>query len=313
VRILVANKYLYPRGGDCIYTLRLMKLLAKSGHTVIPFSMQHPENIKTEYDRYFVPHIDFREELKRFGVGNIVRVISRSIVNTQALRLFEDLIRKTKPDVVHLNNIHHQLTPAIATVPSKYGIPVVWTLHDYTFYCPDSTFLRRGEICTKCARGNYAQAVIHRCKKGSLGASLLAALECTLFKPRRLSKFVNRFICPSRFVADTMVEHGLPADKVTIIPNCLEIHQPHSKGEDYFLYVGRLSAEKGVSILLDAITRLRRGRLLIAGDGAQRDYLHRYCQQLKLSNVDFLGQQAPDRVRELLSGCRAFIVPSICW
>ncbi|OQX91556.1 MAG: hypothetical protein B6D58_07455, partial [candidate division Zixibacteria bacterium 4484_95] len=140
MKILIANKYLYPRGGDCLYTLRLMKLLTDAGHTVIPFSMHHPQNIKTDYDRYFVPYIDFREELKRFDIKSAIKVVSRSIYNAKAVELMQQVIEDHHPDIIHLNNIHHQLTPAILKWPAKYNIPVVWTLHDYILSCPDNTF-----------------------------------------------------------------------------------------------------------------------------------------------------------------------------
>ena len=188
MRIIVANKYLYPRGGDCIYTLRLMELLTSKGHEVIPFSMHHPQNIKTPYDRYFVPYIDFREELAKKGIKNALTVFKRAIVNSHAVEMLDKLIRITKPDLVHLNNIHHQLTPAIIESPASHNIPIVWTLHDYTLNCPDSTFLRNGNNCCKCAKGNYLHAVVHRCKKKSFGASLIAAIECGLHTPSKISR-----------------------------------------------------------------------------------------------------------------------------
>jgi len=311
--IIVANKYLYPRGGDCLYTLRLMDLLSRKGHTVIPFSMHHPQNHKTTYDDYFVPHIDFREELKHAGFKNTPRVISRAIANFEAARLMRKLIEKYRPDIIHLNNIHHQLTPAILNGPAKYNIPVVWTLHDYILNCPDNTFLRQGKICTKCADGNNIHAIIHRCKKGSLGASIIAALESTIYNPRKLAKTVKKFIAPSRFLADLLVNHGLPKNKVTSIPNFLPVAEIEFTGHDYFLYVGRLSSEKGVDILLDAFKRLKIGKLIIAGDGPKREQLEKKALDMNIKNVEFVGHQSPESIIRLLAGCLAVILPSICW
>ncbi len=313
MRVLIANKFLYPRGGDCLYTLRLMNLLSEAGHTVIPFTMHHPQNQKTAYDDYFVPHIDFREELKSFRPQNALRVISRAIVNTQAAELMEKLIKDVRPDIIHLNNIHHQLTPAILKGPARYNIPVVWTLHDYILNCPDNTFLRNGKICTRCADGNNIHAIIHRCKKGSLAASVIAALENTIYNPRKLAGSVKKFIAPSRFLAELLVNHGLPRDQVTNLPNFLPPLEIESTGNDYFLYIGRLSSEKGVDILLEAFSRLKLGKLIIAGDGPDRGLLEKKALNMSIENVKFIGHQSPDSVIKLLAGCLAVILPSIWW
>ncbi|MCP4582569.1 MAG: glycosyltransferase family 4 protein [candidate division Zixibacteria bacterium] len=312
LKIVIANKYLYPRGGDCLYTLRLMELLEKAGHTVIPFSMHHPENIKTDYDRYFVKHIDFREELKRFGIKNSIEVASRAIVNSEAAFLMSKLIDECQPDLVHLNNIHHQLTPEIIKAPARYNIPIVWTHHDYTLFCPDHVFLRDGKVCKKCINGQNIHAVINRCKKGSLGASLIAALECWYHNPRKLARQVDRFITPSKFLADIMLNHGIPEAQVTHFPNFLPSAEIDSTGNDYFLYFGRLSSEKGVNILLEAFKNLNQGKLIVAGDGPELDNLKSKAGKLGVRGVDFIGHQSPDSIIKLLSGCIAGLVPSIC-
>ncbi|MEE9552859.1 MAG: glycosyltransferase family 4 protein [candidate division Zixibacteria bacterium] len=313
MRILIANKYLYPRGGDCLYTLRLMDLLRDAGHEVIPFSMSHPENVKTGFEKYFVPYIDFREELGKFGFNSAVKVTSRSIINKQAAALMERIIIDHKPDIVHLNNIHHQLTPSILEPAVKQNIPIVWTLHDYILTCPNHNHLRSGSICTKCAGGNNAHALIHRCKKRSFGASLLAALESTYYSPEKLSNMVNKFICPSRFMADFLIDNGLPPGRVTNIPNFLPSIKTEDRGHDYFLYFGRLSGEKGIDILLEAMSLLKKGKLIIAGDGPDGEKLMLKAKTLGLSNVEFIGRKTPESIIELLSECLAVIMPSICW
>ncbi len=313
MKILIANKYLYPRGGDCLYTLRLMDLLKSNGHEVIPFSMSHPENVRTGFEKYFVPYIDFREELKKFGVNSAVKVTSRSVVNKQAAALMERIILDHKPDIVHLNNIHHQLTPSILEPVTKRNIPIVWTLHDYILTCPNHNHLRNGSVCIKCADGHNAHALIHRCKKGSFGASLLAALESSHYNPEKLSGMVNKFICPSRFMADFLIDSGFPPGRVTNIPNFLPSIKSESRGQDYFLYFGRLSGEKGIDVLLEAMTILGKGRLIIAGSGPDGERLRYKAENLGLNNIEFVGRKTPESIIELLSGCLAVIMPSICW
>ncbi len=313
MKIVVANKYLYPRGGDCMYTLQLIDLLRRKSHAVVPFSMHHSENITTEYERYFVPHIDFREELRAVSPQSAWRVLSRAIVNREAVRRFRQLLEDVEPDIVHLQNIHHQLTPAIIDVPYQMDIPVVWTLHDYILHCPDHTFLRNGKICDLCSGGAYINAVIHRCKKGSLAASLVAGLESAVYAPHKLATKVAWFLCPSQFLASVLTKNGIPRNQVDHVPNFLPVSEITSTGQDYFLFVGRLSGEKGIDTLLDAFHRLGAGRLLIVGDGPERARLEALVTGKNIRGVEFLGRQSPDRVRELLAGCLASVVPSTCW
>jgi len=313
MKILIANKYLYPRGGDCIYTMRLMELLKEKGHTVIPFSMKHPENMKTDYDDYFVPYIDFREQLKRFSVNSAVKVASRAIINSTAVKLMEKLIEDTKPDVVHLVNIHHQLTPAIIRVPNSFNIPVVWRMCDYTLFCPDHLFLRNGKVCNKCADGAFYNAIKYKCKKNSFGASLIAALECSLYPPRKLAKMVDKFICPSMFMANVLSQYGIPEERIEHIATFFNSADCKSYGDEYFLYVGRLSHEKGVDVLIDAFAQLKGGRLIIVGDGPQKDDLKTKVKNRGIDNIDFAGYKSRREVDKLMGGALAVIVPSTCW
>jgi glycosyltransferase involved in cell wall biosynthesis len=311
LKIVLANKFMYPKGGDCLYTLRLMTLLKENGHTVIPFAMNHPLNLTAGYEKYFAPYIEFNEELKKRGLLNALKVSSRAVVNFRAAKLMKQLIKDHRPDIVHLQNIHHQLTPAIATAAASCGVPVVWTLHDYILNCPNDNFFRQGKVCTKCAKGNNIHAVINKCKKNSLGASLLAAFECTFYNPRRLAKHISRFICPSQFMANMLCRSGVVSEKVSVIPNFLPDAEIRSSGNDYFLYCGRLTPEKGVVTLLEAFEKFGHGELRIAGDGPQREYLQNRVKQSGNKNIHFLGHQTPHEIERLLAGCRAVIVPSV--
>lgn len=313
MKIVLVNKYFYPRGGDCLYTLRLMSLLQNNGHTVIPFGMSHPRNIKTEYDKYFVSYIDFNDELRKRTIVNSLKVVSRAVVNLEAARAINRLIDDTKPDLIHLQNIHHQLTPSIIIAAAQKHIPIVWTLHDYILTCPNDNFFHDGNICTRCASGNNIHAVINKCKKGSLGASILAALECTIYHRMRLENYIAKFICPSRFMADILTENGTPPSKITVIPNFLPVSETPSVGEDYFFYAGRMKAEKGVEVLLNAFSKIDNARLLLAGDGPNLKSFQELARDLRLQNIEFLGNQSPSEIQKLLAGCRASIVPSIIY
>jgi glycosyltransferase involved in cell wall biosynthesis len=311
MKIVLANKFFYPKGGDCLYTLRLMKLLQNNGHTVIPFGMNHPQNISTGHEKYFVPYIDFNDELKKHGITNALKVASRAVVNSTAAQYIRRLIDDNQPDIVHLQNIHHQLTPAIAVAAKSCGVPVVWTMHDYILACPNDNLLRDGKICTECVKGANYPMVLHRCKKDSFGASILAALERTIYNPKHLEKVVSNFICPSKFMAGILRQTGISQNKITALPNFLIPSNTISTGDEYFLYIGRLTIEKGVDTLIDAFGKTNRSKLIIAGEGPLGDQLKLKVVKADYKNISFVGHQSPENIQKLLAGCLASIVPSI--
>ena len=138
MKILLANKFYYRRGGDCIYMLNLEQMLKAHGHEVAVFAQQFPENIETPWSKYFPSQMTGLKAFKRpFGDG-------------ETKRKFTQLLDDFKPDVVHLNNIHTQLSPVIAEIAHKKGVRVVWTLHDYKLLCPRYDCMRGSDNCELC-------------------------------------------------------------------------------------------------------------------------------------------------------------------
>lgn len=138
MRILLTNKFYYRRGGDCIYMLNLEQLLKEHGHEVAVFAMDYPENIDTPWEKYFPSNMTGLKPLTRpFG-------------DNETRRKFTRLLDDFKPDVVHLNNIHTQLSPVIAEIAHRRGVRVVWTLHDYKLLCPRYDCMRNGNNCELC-------------------------------------------------------------------------------------------------------------------------------------------------------------------
>lgn len=124
MKVLLANKFYYRRGGDCVCTLNLEQLLKDHNHDTAVFAMQHPENFPTPWSKYFPSEI-------RFSPGpNILETFRRPFGSKEVKRKFNALLDDFQPDVVHLNNIHTQLSPLIAELAHRRGIKVVWTLHD---------------------------------------------------------------------------------------------------------------------------------------------------------------------------------------
>src|SRR5574344_1825174 len=247
MKILLANKFYYRRGGDCIYTMNLEKMLREKGHEVAVYAMQYPENEKSEWLGYWPTNMTKLDAFTRpFGTRQVVKRFSR---------LMDDF----KPDVVHLNNIHTQLSPVIAELAHRRGIRVVWTLHDYKLLCPAYTLYSKGKPCEDCLNGAEPHCFKKRCVKDSALASFIAEREARRWNRPLLNDITDAFICPSAFMARKMQDGGFAAEKLHILHNFIDANKltgekPAAKMQ--YCYVGRLSVEKGVDTLLSVAAAL---------------------------------------------------------
>ncbi|HEX9636000.1 MAG TPA: glycosyltransferase family 4 protein [Acidobacteriota bacterium] len=313
MKILLANKFYYSRGGDATYTLALEQALGARGHTVIPFAMDHPQTLPTPYRRHFAPPVDFVALLERGGLRAGWRAARSAIYSRAAAAALERLLAETRPQIAHAQNIHHQLSPAIFPALKRHGLPLVWTLHDYAPLCPNDNFFTHGAPCERCKVHRFYQCVRWRCKKGSLGASLIAALAAATHHGLGLYRHVDRVICPSRFLHGKLLEFGWPAERLVHLPYLLSpqaFERPALARGAVVVYAGRLAQEKGVDVLLRAAARAKL-RVLIAGDGPERARLERLVEELGLGYTPFLGHLEASRLRELVAGAAAVAVPSL--
>jgi glycosyltransferase involved in cell wall biosynthesis len=308
----MCNKFLFADGGPERYMLELSQMLEKQGNQVVYFAMHHPENIKTEYSKYFVRQV-FLANPKRESILEKMKTGLRIIYSTEAKKKIEKLICEHKPDLAHLHNIYHQISPSILPVLRKKGIPVIMSLHDYKLVCPNYRLMTQGEVCEKCNSSKYYQAVFHRCVKDSLSASLLNCLEMYIHKFLNFyEKNVDFFISPSLFMREKLSEFGLNRSKIFYLPPWVkEIKStPSYTFSDFFLYFGKISKEKGVETLIQAMEKTKEGELLIAGQGEEKDRLQNYVNQNRIDNVKFLGFVERPKLNELIRACRFVVLPS---
>lgn len=311
----MVNKFFYNRGGAETYVFNLSNLLEKEGHRVIPFSMNDTQNKQTPYSKYFVNNIDFVDSLGKFGLATGAKVAYKSVYSLEAKRKIEQLIGDTKPDIAHLHNIHYHLTPSIIRVLKKNNIPIVWTLHDYTLICPNTHFLSNGKVCEKCKRRRYFYAPLTRCKKGSFGASLLACIDSYTHSLMTTYSFVDKFISPSKFLRDKMIEYGIDGKRIEHIPNFINADGEKKYDEKFFdnksfLYFGRLSGEKGVETLIKAVSELKGAHLLIAGKGPAEKDLRHLSHNSNGSKINFLGHLQTDEVKTFIKKSSFVVLPS---
>ncbi len=304
-RVLVVNKFYYPRGGDCVCAMELERLLSDQGHSTAVFAMDFPENTVTQWSKYFAKEVQFGG-----GVANLFRALLRTLGYGDICTSFNRILDDFKPDVVHLNNIHSYLSPRLAQLAHKRGIKVVWTLHDYKLICPSYSCLRNGTPCEKCFN-NKTWVIKSRCMKDSLGASVIAWLEAVQWNRKVLEANTDFFICPSEFMKSKMLAGGF--DKSKLVVNCnfvdsnkIDFHTlPVSEREDYCCYVGRLSEEKGVKSLFEVAAQLP-CKLKIAGDGP-------LMPSEPIKNIEFMGRLNSAEVKRLMSNAKFSIIPSVCY
>jgi glycosyltransferase involved in cell wall biosynthesis len=309
MRILYCNKYNYPFSGTEVYLFELMDLMRAQGHEVALFSMADPRGEATAYDRHFVPHIDFK---KKSGWWQRARQAGHAIYSVDARRRIRAMIQEFRPDVAHVRNIYHHLSPSILWELKAQGVPVLYHLNDFKVLCPSYNLVARGEACEACKGGKFWHAVQTECYPGR-GARVALAAEAYVHRwLGTYRKCVDVFLAPSIFVRDKFVEHGWNGGKFEVLQHFQEIHSLQElRSEDRpLLYFGRLSAEKGVDDLLRAMQQVPQMRLTIAGDGPQRAELQELAASLRLANVKFVGQVGRVERDRLIAKSRFTVLPS---
>lgn len=316
MKILLVNTRHFRGGGDSTYSFNLASLLKKKGRQTCFFAMQDERNLPDRNSDLFVSHIDFRQLNRNWNLGLAFTVLMRSVYSAEAKVKFSRLLERERPDLVHLQNIHAHITPSVIFEAAKRSLPVVWTLHDYKLVCPNSHFLidKTGEICEACNNGTYYQSVLKYCKKGSLSASLMAAIEAYGHSAMRVKDRVGLFLSPSVFLKNKLCNHGFSPPKVSHLPLFLppEMFTNGARAEQkYMLFMGKLDLIKGILPLLDACRKVAHVKLVLAGPAD-----HKMLAQLPVllpDNATYVGMKHGGELRTLLLRARAVILPSLCY
>lgn len=308
MRILLVNKFHYRKGGAETYYLTVGSELERMGHEVAYFSMRHPDNLPCKWDRYFVTQREYnnvKNPLKAARDGMAL------IYSPEAKCNFQALCEEFRPDVVHLNNVHRQITLSILDAPylRENKVPVLYTAHDYVTVCPGYLMLDGvGRVCDACLEdGRYRHCIENRCVKGSRAKSALAAMEASFNRAHKSNQRIDKVIAPSRFMRSKLIEGGWPEDKVIFLQNFADdaiLKRASNVGTDltdrenpYLLFFGRLSVEKGVDTLLRAFDAALPNlpqdmRLVVVGDGPDAGEFKTLVSSLGCaSRIEFAGYQ----------------------
>ncbi|MFA6993203.1 MAG: glycosyltransferase family 4 protein [Patescibacteria group bacterium] len=312
MKILQVHKFYYPHRGAESYFFNLIELLEKHGHEVAPFAMADGKNRPSPYADYFTGKLDVSRP--DYSLRSIKK-IGKIIYNRQAKADASRLVQKFRPDIVHVHNIYHQLSPAVLEAFKEAGLPVVMTVHDFNLICPNYLLYTHGRICERCQGGRFYNCLLHRCIKDSFGASAVGAAAAYFNRLARIyEKNVDLYIAPSQFLKNKLVEFGFPPEKVVVLPHFVPAAKTPAKGAGkYILYAGALRGNKGVKELIRAFREVEfDADLQIAGDGPERVNLEKLVQKLGLTErVKFLGQLARPELTAVIRHSRLVVVPSL--
>ncbi len=307
MKILMVNKFFYIKGGSETYYFALKKILEDKGHTVIDFSMKDEKNFESDYSDYFVDNIDYNSN------QSMVKTAMKVIYSAEAKKKFEAIVKATKPDLVHLHIFQHQLSPSILDVIKKYNIPTLYTAHDLKMVCLNYKMMHHDTICEDCKNGNYFNLLKNRCVKESFLKSSVNFVEGYLHKFRKSYDAIDTIVTPSYFYKEKFAEFGVDPNRVYHIPNFLATEAPRvddlADKEQYFLYFGRLSEEKGVATLVNAVkgTGIK---LKIVGTGPLKDDINELIKRENVTNVEMLGFKSGSELTNIVGNAKAVVVPS---
>jgi glycosyltransferase involved in cell wall biosynthesis len=307
--ILQANKFYYPRRGADVVTLALSKLLEAHGHTVVPFAMSHPDNLPTPYAGSFVSQV--HTESVRFGWQGL-RTAGRMLYSFEARRKLRTLLKTTRPEVAHLHNLYHQLSPSVISELRARQIPMVMTVHDWALLGPKQVLFDHGVPCERGLQRPW-DIVAHRCVKNSKTASAWAAFVFRTHERLGLyHKGVKNYIAPSVFMKTQLVAGGFREEQISVIPHFIDSTHIHPAAVgDYVGFMGGLSEEKGVEVLLEAARRMPSIPIKITGTGPREKALQVQAEKLGLRNVTFVGPLSGVGRTRFYRNALCVVVPSV--
>lgn len=308
MKVLIVNKFLYPNGGSETYIFEIGRQLAKMGHEVQYFGMEHEGRIVGNHAQSYTKDMNFHGG----GLDKLLYPF-RIIYSGEARKKIRLVLDDYKPDIVHLNNFNYQITPSVIYEIKKWGkrnrkrVPIIYTAHDYQWICPNHMMMipKSGEKCFRCESGKFGECSKHCCIHNSRIKSLIGTIEATLYKYLRTYGKVDKIICPSHFMEEKLATNPLLADKLITLYNFLDAEIPKQvQKKDYVLYFGRYSEEKGVRTLLKVCAELPNVQFLFAGGGPLQEEIGQY------SNVTDLGFLQGEKLKQTIAQARFTVFPS---
>lgn len=300
MKILEVNKFYYRRRGAEQHLFDLIALLKEEKNEIAVFAMDHPENKHSRWNRYFVSYVGYnrydsvwKERIK--GIG-------RMFGSKEARNKIEALLDDFDPDVVHLHNIYHQISPSILKPIARRGIPILMTVHDHNLVSPD-----KDKYYPKVGKAYWKFLFVN---KYSLGKRFLLVLKMYVERLRNPYRFIDHFIVPSVFLQNAMIRGGYPQEQVSVIPHFvtpvpIKVKKKKKSSVLPALYLGSISRVKNVDKLIEIFESLKLP-LVLAGNIEDEDIVPKYSRWVK-----YVGhKKTRQAVARLIATCRCVITAS---
>jgi glycosyltransferase involved in cell wall biosynthesis len=296
MKILEINKFYYRRRGGDKHFMDLIQLLESHGHEVAVLSMQHPKNEKSPWDKYFLSYVGYNKKDSSFWQK--IKGATRMFYSWEARAKINQILDDFHPDVVHIHNIYHQMSPTILFEIKKRRIPVLMTVHDYKLVNPNHALFLNGQFYNRCKNGKYYQCFLDKCVKNSYAKSFLSMLDMYWHKwLGTYKKNIDLYVAPSLFARNILSDRGVDNGKIRILPHFISLNgsikseganeMPENK-EIYALYAGSISKEKGVDKLIEVFNEISGIKLYLAG---MLENNFKIKESDKIKNLGFLDQK----------------------
>ncbi len=289
MNILVIHNYYKDRGGEDAVFENEVRELKRIGHNVLVYTRHN-------------------NEIDGYGFLAKLKFVINCFLGMKTAHDLKRIVRDNKIDIAHVHNVFPLITPAAYRILKKNRVRVVQTIHNYRFLCPNGLLYTKGSNCQRCLGGNFFNCVKYRCYKESFLFSLLYALM-VMSGQKIFKSCIDGYIALTEYVRGLFVNAGFDEKKIFVkdngfVPNKKNI----GKSKGYFLYLARLSKEKGIDFILESFARLKKYRLVVAGIG---DRLDHYKKNYNFPNIQFTGFVKSAEKEKLLRNAGALVVPSV--
>ncbi len=307
MKVLVVNKFLYPKGGVETYIFQLGRLLESHGHEVQYFGLRDERNIVGNRVDSLAKPRDFQGGYR----GNLLAPF-QIIYSSDARRKLRAVLTDFQPDVVHFNNIQYHLTPSVILEADAFrrrekpGLKIIYTAHDFQLVCPShGLFDRNYQICERCLTGEYGACLRTKCLKNSYAKSFLGMLDACYWRIGGAYRCIDTIICPSAFLKQKLDTQERFAEKTVVLRHFADgVFPKEVEKGDYVLIFGKLCREKGTYTVLKVCQRMPGVRFLFAGYGSAVQAIQ------AVPNAEYVGFQTGAALADLIMRAKCSVCAS---